>query len=257
MIDLNAYIGNWPFHKIKYNTPEKLIELMDRAEISKAAVSPLEAVFYRNVQDANLELSEKISKYKDRLIQLGVINPYYVGWELDFQSCVKELKVKGIKIHPLYHNYNPSFDGLHTLLDLCEKNDLPVFIPLFIEDSRQRHWLDVKSNLGIREIHSIISRHPALTFIIQNAGWQVMNSISTALPIPDYKYYFDLNFVFGTPLDDMDKVIERLTSKNLVLGTGSPFREPEANILKINYTIDDSEARKMIFYQNAQNILKI
>ncbi|HIE14187.1 TPA: hypothetical protein EYP70_02830, partial [Candidatus Bathyarchaeota archaeon] len=60
IFDFNAYLGNYPFRRIKYNSPKKLVNLMDRVGVNKALVSRFEGVFYKNWLEANRMLIEDI-----------------------------------------------------------------------------------------------------------------------------------------------------------------------------------------------------
>jgi len=59
IIDSNAYIGHWPFRRLRYNTADGIIELMDRCGIDKAVVGSINSVFYKNYQAGNEELVEE------------------------------------------------------------------------------------------------------------------------------------------------------------------------------------------------------
>ena len=45
IIDVNTYIGHWPFRQVLDSTPEGLINLMDKSGIDMACVSNLNAIF--------------------------------------------------------------------------------------------------------------------------------------------------------------------------------------------------------------------
>ena len=62
IIDFNAYLGNWPFRRLRYNSPRGLIELMKKSGIDKAVVSS-SSILYRNVHEGNLELIEAIKPF--------------------------------------------------------------------------------------------------------------------------------------------------------------------------------------------------
>ena len=52
-IDLNAWLGSWPFRGLRDNTPDTLIRRLDRAGIGTGCVSRIEAILHRSVQPAN------------------------------------------------------------------------------------------------------------------------------------------------------------------------------------------------------------
>ena len=45
IIDVNASLGHYPFRRLRHNTADTLVALMDRNGIDRAVVSSLHAVF--------------------------------------------------------------------------------------------------------------------------------------------------------------------------------------------------------------------
>ena len=64
LLDINAYVGHWPFQKFRYNTCDKLLERMDRFGVDISVISNLNGIFYKNVQSANEELYDEIRSDK-------------------------------------------------------------------------------------------------------------------------------------------------------------------------------------------------
>ena len=56
LIDINAYVGNWPFKQMAYATCNGLVEKMNRFGVEKAVVANMSGIFYKNTQTANEEL---------------------------------------------------------------------------------------------------------------------------------------------------------------------------------------------------------
>jgi len=74
IIDMNAYLGHWPFRRLRYNAAPELLDLMDEKGIDRACVSSASAIFFKNSQAGNEELAEQIEPYRDKLIPFAVIN---------------------------------------------------------------------------------------------------------------------------------------------------------------------------------------
>ena len=108
IIDINAYLGHWPFHPLRHRAAGDLITLMDRKDIDQAVVSSLHAILYKNSQAGNEEMADEIGPHRDRLIPFATINPTYAGWRDDVERCHKELGMRGIRIYPSYHGYSLS-----------------------------------------------------------------------------------------------------------------------------------------------------
>src|SRR5690606_12310967 len=88
IIDIDAHLGHYPFAQLRFNTAEKMVRLMDRNGISKAVVSSLHAVFYRDAHRGNEDLREDIRRHRSRFFPVATVNPKYVGWERDLEEAV-------------------------------------------------------------------------------------------------------------------------------------------------------------------------
>jgi hypothetical protein len=64
LIDINAYVGHWPFMQFKYNTCDALGQRMDRFGTDVSVISNLNGIFYKNTQSANQELYDEIKSLK-------------------------------------------------------------------------------------------------------------------------------------------------------------------------------------------------
>ena len=67
IIDVNAYLGHYPFRQLRFTSAARMIEHMDAHGIDMAVVSSLHAVFYRDAQRGNEELFEEVRQFPDRL----------------------------------------------------------------------------------------------------------------------------------------------------------------------------------------------
>jgi uncharacterized protein len=64
LLDINAYVGHWPFKQLQYNTCAKLLDKMNKFAVNVSVISNLNGVFYKNTQSANEELYEELGSEK-------------------------------------------------------------------------------------------------------------------------------------------------------------------------------------------------
>ncbi len=84
IIDINTYVGHWPFRSVKNGTLDLRMKQMDEKGIDISCVSSLNALFYRDAQSGNEELAEEMNfscEYSKRFIPFCIINPMYPGWK--------------------------------------------------------------------------------------------------------------------------------------------------------------------------------
>jgi len=156
LIDVNAYLGHFAFRRLRHNTAEGLLKLMDRHGIDKAIVSSASAITYRNPQSGNEELMEEVRGHEDRLIPFAVINPSYAGWEDDLRICHDEFGMKGLRLYPKWHNYDLSDPHCMELINRATEMGMIISIPIRVEDYRQRSWLVDVPDLSLDDLAGLM-----------------------------------------------------------------------------------------------------
>lgn len=258
IIDVNAYLGQWAFRRLRFNTAEGILKLMDRAGIDSAAVSSISAVTYRNVQAGNEELHEMLEASRDRLISLAVINPNYAGWEDDLELCIDEWDMRGVKMHPNYHDYKLTGGNAAALLKIAAKRNLPIFIAVRVEDERQHHWLMKVPGVPMIEIAEVIRAFPNVNFILNYIHFSEATYLMNMLP-KNENFYIDVtaHYMMGSFSQGVAKTVKRIGAKRVLFGSGMPLRYPEVALNKINTTELNEEERKLILHMNAAKLLRI
>lgn len=260
IIDINTYIGHWPFRQIMNNTPAQLGSLMDDAGIDLACVSNLNAIFYRNTQDGNKELHDQIQSsksYKDRFLPFAIINPSYPGWEKDFMQCFNEFGMKGLELYPCYHNYKLSDSTAVQLVNMAAEKGIPVHLPCALENRRQRHWLDVEEDITAEGVKEVLKLCPEADFIISNGpSGAVYEQLSPQIGSRKGKIYFD--FSRANMIDsDFDRFIHSIGVDHIVFGSAMPFQYIDTQLVKLYFSKLDQADKDKIMYTNLKELLKL
>ncbi len=209
LIDINAYVGHWPFKQLQYNTCSKLLERMNRFGVDMSVISNINGIFYKNTQSANEELYNEIrsdNKFKDRFIPLAVINPIYAGWRDDLELSLKELGMKGIRLYPQYHDYEITDPSLVELVKLARDYRVPVVFDIRMVDSRQRSWLDIP----VFDYNATVKKD------IIFKEWNLQNILPIIREVPDAKYII-VNLANSISLDPAD--IELIKNRDVLFDT--------------------------------------
>ena len=82
---------------------------------------------------------------------MATINAADANWEGDLRRCHEDLGMKGGEAVPR-NIMNSPWDGpeARKVVSACAERGLPVFLPHRIEDVRQRHWMDPRTDVGPR-----------------------------------------------------------------------------------------------------------
>ncbi|MFQ6043322.1 MAG: amidohydrolase family protein [Candidatus Poribacteria bacterium] len=257
IIDVNAYLGHWPFRQLRYNTAEELIELMDSNGIDKAVVSSINAIFYKNCQSGNEELTEQTREYRDRFIPFATLNPMYPGWEEDFERCVEGFDMRGIRMFPHYHNYKLTDDASVRLIHKATLRGMPVSIPLRVVDRRQRHWLDSARDLSLPEIEEIIKQCPDTNFILTNGiGWENSQLAQNEF-FKSCNFLIEISRLTSVLQESIPQLLDALGPTKLAFGTGIPFKYPRPATLKMEILTASEEVKERIYWRNIAEILGV
>ena len=251
LIDVNAYLGHWPFRQLRHNTASALLRLMDRKGIDRALVSSASAILYKNPQTANEELARQTRRHRDRLTPLAVINPAYADWEYDLCACADDLGCRGLRLYPAYHNYALSDSCCDELVSAAAERGLPVSIPIRATDSRQRHWLIDVPDVSLDAIAALVRRHAKARFILVNGlgfSRSALGSADSGLP---RNYLIGISRLSAVLRSEIRQLLDALGPRQLAFGTGMPFKYPDPALVKLE-VLDATRAEKeRIRWRNA------
>jgi hypothetical protein len=275
LLDINAYVGHWPFKQLQYNTCAKLLERMNRFGVDVSVISNLNGIFYKNTQSANEELFEELKsdrRFLTRFIPFAVINPIYAGWKDDLETCITVMKMKGIRIFPQYHDYAITDPSLIELVKLARNNQIPVAIDIRMVDSRQRSWMDIP----VFDYNSPVKKD------IIEKEWVLKNVIPLIRAVPDAKFIivnvansFDLNDedfevirkadvlidTSGRSIrgeDSLEELIRHFGKNKFAFGSHSPILDYLTGRLRIESMTDeeaDHGTKELLRSGNAKRML--
>jgi hypothetical protein len=255
IIDTNAYLGPFAFRRLRHNTADGLLRLMDAKRIDKACVSSAASIVYRNAQSGNEELAEAVASHRDRLIPFAVVNPFYAGWRDDLEVCHREFGMKGLRLYPKWHNYALTDPCCLDLIDAATERGLLVSIPFRAEDSRQRSWLVDVKDLTPAEIVPLVQARPKAKFLLLGGiGFSAspLGNPKSGLPA---NYWIETSRLSAVLDDELRQLVRGLGAERMVFGTGMPFNAPDPALLKMEVAgLGDADKEK-IFATNAAGLL--
>ena len=275
LLDINAYVGHWPFKQLKYNTCRMLQDRMNKFGVDVSVISNINGIFYKNTQSANEELYDELKsdrRFSDRFIPFAVINPIYAGWKDDLEMSITKLGMKGIRIYPKYHDYDVTDPSLIELVKRTRDHGLPVAIDIRMVDSRQRSWMDIP----------LFEGNAAVKFDIITKEWAVKNIVPIVREVPDAKYIIvnvansirlniedmevikKANILFDTSGreirgdNSLFELLKRFGNEKFAFGTHSPILDYLTGRLRIESMSEaeaDEQTKEMLRSGNAKRIL--
>ncbi len=233
LIDSNTHIGHWPFRHRKYGTCETLLGRMDKFGVDRAIVSNLSGCFYKNPQTANEELYHQINSKKhflDRFVTVGVINPIYGGWRDDFEVCIHEYGMRGIKLYPKYHGYDLTHPDCARLVQMARDENVTVVLSLRVVDSRPSSWLDISEEFTLQDLLPIIKSVPTAKYLIQNVANRIELSEDDVELIRQTNLVMDTS---GRSIDKLGHFIHLFGDDKFAFGSHSPVLDYCTGLLRI------------------------
>jgi len=265
-IDINAYVGHWPFKQMKYNTCAALLERMDQFGVDVSLVANLSGIFYKNTQPANLELykeAKAVDRDGDRLVLFSIINPIYPGWRNDLEACAK-MGMKGVRIYPKYHDYSLTDPSCIEMVKRARDLGMVVGLTLRMVDSRQRSWMDIedvagteKSEWALRDLLPLITAVPDASYLILNLANSYQLNEKETETIKKGKILFDSS---GRSISNMAAFLKMFGEDKVAFGTHSPILDYLTGMLRIASLREDEAdelTKKLLRSGNAEKLLSI
>lgn len=269
LIDINAYIGNWPYWALRGNTLGEMLKRMNNFGVDMAAVSNLNGLFYVDAQKANEELNEAMlsnAAFKNRFLPFATINPILPWWKESLEVCHKQFGMKGIRLFPLYHQYKLTDASCVELVKAARDLNMPVSIPLRMIDLRERSWLDVNDALSYDDIASLVSKVPDAQYMVLDArltDGQPRTSEASIKRLQAADILFDTSRGSGVPIkgpnsESLQYLLNTFGPKKLAFGTETPFVDYCSPFLRVGVFEEADQATKDLFWSgNARRMLKI
>ena len=245
LIDTNANLFHWPFRRLPLDSTGALLKKMKALQIRKAFAGSFEGVLRRDLAAVNRRLFRECQRH-DALIPIGAINPNLPGWRSDFQRCVDEFQMPGIRIHPNYHGYELASPKFDQLLELAAAAKVFVQIAAVFEDVRTQ-----PEQLRIPDVDLAPLTERARGRI------QILNGRPRPATLenlaPKTEISFDIARVEGT--DGIAKLLQSIPAERVLLGTHAPFLIPEAALIRLDEAAITAAATIKITQGNAEALL--
>lgn len=259
-IDCHTYIGHWPFRQLRGSTPRGLLNYMSSSGVERTMVSNINGAFYRNSQAANEELAAAIRPFPGKFVPFAVLNPAYPGWRADLETCYSKLGIKALRLYPQYHNYKLLDRRLAQLLEAAHGFNLPVAFTRWLEDPRERSWLDTVEELRFEDLVPVIADNPGV-FLLLNANMGPMKEEHLQV-FRKAEIYFDTVFATSTIVGwsgyDIFGLMKDLGPERFLFGSGYPFRDPVTARIRMELLGEmDQRTRKGIWGGNARRLLAL
>lgn len=248
-IDVNSFVGAYPFRRVPGTSPEAVLAAMDRVGIDQAWISHLPSVFWREPAAGNSWLYDT-TRRSERLRPVPAVHPGLPGWE----QQVREARAAGapvVRCDPTYYGLDPTGPELKALVAWCGEESIPLTMAVRLEDGRQRHPNDRASELPPSAVRTLIRSHPEVRLLVTHAERGFLEEVHFgSTPEEAARIWWDISWLWGPPEDHLQTVLTTVGIGRFVFGTGQPLRLPENSVAKLDLLDLGPEERAAIESKN-------
>jgi hypothetical protein len=233
MIDVNAFIGSYPWRHLPHPDPGVLVRVLEREGLSGAWVGHLPTAFHRDPTHGNAELLRLVAPFAGTLRAVPVIRPDWPGWS-DALHALAAQDPAAIRAYPQLWGFAPGDGRLAELAASCQSLGLPVVLTARFEDLRQRHPLDQSPDLSAAHVRELARAGTGARLIVTAAGREMVEEVHWGLtPAEREHVLWDISWLWGPPTDDLSHLLRTIGANRFVYGTMWPLRlaqTPRANL---------------------------
>jgi predicted TIM-barrel fold metal-dependent hydrolase len=268
LLDINAYVGHWPYRPLRGNTLTKMLTRMNKFGVDMAVVANLNGLFYVDVQLANEELHAEIlsnEAFKGRFLPFATMNPVLSWWKDSLEVCHKDFGMKGIRLYPLYHHYKLTDPSCIELVKAARDRQMTISIPLRMTDLRERSWLDVDNALTYNDIAALVSAVPDAKYMILEAritDTQPVTTPESVKILQNANVLFDTSRGSGVPIkgpnsESLKYLLDTFGINKIAFGTETPFVDYCSPFFRVAVFEEAGSGKDLIWSGNARKMLNV
>jgi predicted TIM-barrel fold metal-dependent hydrolase len=252
-IDVNSFLGAYPFRKVPGTSPDGLLRSMDRVGIDQAWVTHLPSIFWRDPADGNAWLYETAERQK-RFQPVPAVHPGLAGWERSVSEAASA-DVPAVRCDPMYYGLDPAGAEMRALVKICGKEQVTLMLAVRLEDGRQRHPNDRAGELPPSAVRTLVRSDSRVRLVITHADRPFIEEVHFgSTPEESARIWWDISWVWGPPEDHLETLLGTIGVERFVFGTGQPLRLPETSLAKLDVLDLSNEQRAAIESGNASDI---
>ena len=252
-VDVNAFLGAYPWRKVPGTSPQALLKALDRMEIATAWVTHLPSLFWRDPTEGNGWLFET-ARAEPRFRAVPVVHPGLAQWEHVLADAVNA-GAPAVRCDPLYLGLDPAGGEMRVLAAACGAARIPLMLAVRLEDGRQRHPNDRVAELPAAAVRALIRSDADVRLLVTHADRGFVEEVHFgATPEESGRIWWDICWIWGPPEDHLATLFETIGTERFVFGTGQPLRIPDNSVAKLDLLDLTPDARVAIESGNVRRL---
>jgi predicted TIM-barrel fold metal-dependent hydrolase len=250
-IDVNAFVGAYPYRRVPGTAPGALLAAMDRVGIDEAWATHLPGIFWRDPQEGNAWLYETAARYP-RFRPVPAVHPGLPHWE-EVLASARSRGAPAVRADPTFYGIDPAGAAMRALARACGDAGVPLALAMRLEDGRQRHPNDRAAELPPSAVRALVRSDPRVRLLVTHADRPFIEEVHFgSTPEEAARLSWDICWIWGPPEDHLEALLSTIGAGRFVFGTGQPLRLPENAAAKLDLLELPSEQRAAIESENAR-----
>ncbi|MCK5157202.1 MAG: amidohydrolase family protein [Spirochaetales bacterium] len=238
IIDFHVHVGRGSRKNL---STERLIELMDKYEIDKCVICPVDEFINVKNREGNDYIIELVQKYHKRFYGFAVSNPWFGRDSIDELKRALDKGLVGLKIHSILQGFMLCEDIVDPLLQVASEYGIPVYA----------HTGTMGNALPF-QLLELAERHKAINFIMGHMGHS--DFWYDVIPVMERAENIYAETSHAGP-DLIKSLIEKLGIDRVVFGSDIPESKLSVEVNKIKLLDLSAEQRECLFVSNAETLL--
>ena len=197
------------------------------ANVDKSIVFGMRA-FHCGITSPNEYIADYVKAHPEKLIGFAAVDPVHDDVHEILEHAVDDLRLRGVKLGPIYQNIHPLDARMMPVYEFCEKRNLPIMIH---QGTTFPQKAPLKFSLPIL-LEDVAMKHPRLKMIIAHMGHPWIDE-TIVLIRKQPNFYADISALHYRPWQFYNALIlakEYGVLPKLLFGSDFPFTTPDATI---------------------------
>lgn len=253
MIDVNVFLGAYPWRRIPGTGVDAVLAAMDRVGIESAWVTHLPSLFWKDPAEGNPWLYRTTAR-QPRLRPVPVVHPGLPRWEDDLQEAADRGAV-AVRADPEYLGLAPAGSEMLRLTERAGELGIPFLAAVRLEDGRGRHPRDVTPELAPWVVRRWVRHSASVRVVITHADRGFMEEVHYgSTPAESSRVWWDISWVWGPPEDHLAHLLAVMGSARFLFGSGQPLRLAETPLARLDLLALGQADRERILTGNATSL---
>lgn len=253
-IDVNCFVGAYPYRDIGPHDTATLLGEMRRVGIDTSWISHLPAMYWRDPERGNAALFA-IHRAHPTLLAVPAVHPALPRWDHSLDDATRESAV-AVRCDPICYGIDPAGADMLALARDCAQRSLPLLTAVRMEDIRQRHPNDRAGDLPAWAVRHLIRAVPDLRMIVTHADRDFVEQVHFGLvPEESRRILWDICWIWGPPEDQLSLLLQTVGADRFTFGTAMPMRIPDVAVARVELLDGDATTRARLCHGNLERFL--